>query len=305
MTKGKQEGKEKEGQDLFFLSGMKTAEDFWQAAAKMWPLPLTAFTFPVGGAPGEEGRKSQEDFRISMQKFWQNAVPFVSQAHRREGERDKNRGMTPPFIPDPFRSLWDGFMMLHNQWSTVWDQNARPNIGDNMGQTFEHVNRTVLEMYGEEFRKLLNLPQLGLTRFYQERANLAVEKFGTFQSSIREFLVVLLKPMGKAFQEMQEEVRRLSEQGEDILQDTKKCYQIWMKKMEDQYLQLLRSPEYTDSLGNTLAALKDYRVAREQWMMDLLQDVPVPTHKDMDELYKELYALKKKVKKLEKKGERP
>jgi poly[(R)-3-hydroxyalkanoate] polymerase subunit PhaE len=211
----------------------------------------------------------------------------------------------PPLMTDPFQTPWDGFMLLQKQWSEALNKVGQQRDGEEMGQTFQHVNRTVIEMYGEEFRKLLNIPQLGLTRFYQERANLAVEKFSKFQSAINEFLVVLLKPTGKAFQEMQDEVRRLSEQGEDILQDTKKYYQLWMKKMEDQYLKLLRSQEYTESLGKTLAALKDYRVAREQWMMDLLQDVPVPTNKDMDELYKELYELKKKIRKLEKKGERP
>jgi polyhydroxyalkanoate synthesis regulator phasin len=304
MTKEKQDRKEKEGQDPLFSSGMKAAGDFWQAVAKMWPLPFAAFPVP-GGTSGETGQKIPEDLWKSLQELWESTFSGFSKAQAREGEDDKKKGVFPPFMMDPFQAPWDGFMLLQKQWSEALDKAGPQRGGEEMGQTFQHVNRTVIEMYGEEFRKLLHIPQLGLTRFYQERANLAVEKFSKFQSAINEFLVVLLKPTGKAFQEMQDEVRRLSEQGEDILQDTKKYYQLWMKKMEDQYLKLLRSPEYTESLGKTLAALKDYRVAREQWMVDLLQDVPVPTNKDMDELYKELYELKKKIRKLEKKGERP
>lgn len=303
MTQEKQDRKEKEGQDPLFSSGMKTAGDFWQAAAKMWPLPFASFPMPVS-TPGEKGQKSFEELWRPMQELWESTFSFINKAQVSKDEQDKKGGMLPLFMTDPFQPLWEGFMLLQKQWSGVRDHTAQPGGGEEMGQTFQHMNRTVHEMYGEEFKKLMNIPQLGLTRFYQERANLAVEKFSKFQSAISEFLVVLLKPTGKVFQEMQDEVRRLNEQGEDILQDTKKYYQLWMKKMEDQYLKLLRSPEYTESLGKTLAALKDYRVAREQWMMDLLQDVPVPTNKDMDELYRELYELKKKMRKLEKKGER-
>ncbi len=303
MTQEKQDRKEKEGQDPLFSSGMKTAGDFWQAAAKMWPFPFASFPMPVSTLE-EKGQKSFEEIWKPMQELWHSTFLSICKAQVSKDEQDKKGGMLPLFMIDPFQPLWEGFMLLQKQWSGVRDHTAQPGGGEEMGQTFQHMNRTVHEMYGEEFRKLLNIPQLGLTRFYQQRANLAVEKFSNFQSAINDFLVVLLKPTGKVFQEMQDEVRKLSGQGEDILQDTKKYYQLWMKKMEDQYLKLLRSQEYTESLGKTMAALKDYRVAREQWMVDLLQDVPVPTNKDMDELYRELYELKKKMRKLEKKGER-
>jgi polyhydroxyalkanoate synthesis regulator phasin len=46
--------------------------------------------------------------------------------------------------------------------------------------------------------------------------------------------------------------------------------------------------------------LEAFSVAKNQFLQDLLQSLPVPTHKEMDDLYKELYALKKKVKSLEK-----
>ena len=38
--------------------------------------------------------------------------------------------------------------------------------------------------------------------------------------------------------------------------------------------------------------------------MDMLQNLPIPTNKEMDELYKDLYILKKRVKELERKVKR-
>ena len=42
-------------------------------------------------------------------------------------------------------------------------------------------------------------------------------------------------------------------------------------------------------------------VAKHEMLQDFVQMLPVPTQKDMDGLYKELYLLKKRIKQLEKK----
>jgi len=44
-------------------------------------------------------------------------------------------------------------------------------------------------------------------------------------------------------------------------------------------------------------------VARQELLQDHMQMFPVATHKELDDLYKELYELRKRVKRLEKKQE--
>jgi polyhydroxyalkanoate synthesis regulator phasin len=53
-------------------------------------------------------------------------------------------------------------------------------------------------------------------------------------------------------------------------------------------------------MSNTLHALEDYLQARDAIIQDILKVMAVPTQKDMDDLYKEIYQLKKKIRKLEK-----
>jgi polyhydroxyalkanoate synthesis regulator phasin len=65
---------------------------------------------------------------------------------------------------------------------------------------------------------------------------------------------------------------------------------------------LFKSPEYSQTLGKTLNAMGEYTVARKKILEDVLQMLPVPTHSEVDELYKEIYLLKKRLKKLEKKS---
>ena len=64
---------------------------------------------------------------------------------------------------------------------------------------------------------------------------------------------------------------------------------------------LFKSKDYTSTLRKTLNAMGDYMIARHEFFQDMLQTLPVPTDRDMDDLYKEIYELKKKLKRIEKK----
>ena len=64
---------------------------------------------------------------------------------------------------------------------------------------------------------------------------------------------------------------------------------------------LFQSPDYTQALSKALNAMGDFIQAREELLNDVLRILSFPTNEDMDEVYKEIYLLKKKLKTLEKK----
>jgi polyhydroxyalkanoate synthesis regulator phasin len=64
---------------------------------------------------------------------------------------------------------------------------------------------------------------------------------------------------------------------------------------------LFQSSEYTKTLNKTLHSMSEFSEAKKELLQDtLLYMLPVPTQKEMDELYKEIYLLKKRIKELEK-----
>jgi polyhydroxyalkanoate synthesis regulator phasin len=71
--------------------------------------------------------------------------------------------------------------------------------------------------------------------------------------------------------------------------------------LEGHYTALLKSPAYLQSLCRTLSTVQDLKIAQHRLLTDFLQTLPIPTNKDMDEVYKELYTLKKRVNELTKK----
>jgi polyhydroxyalkanoate synthesis regulator phasin len=127
-----------------------------------------------------------------------------------------------------------------------------------------------------------------------------MDTFNIYQATVAEFSRLLSLPMEKSFQVLQEKFAELTDKG-DLPEDPKKYYQMWIKILEGHYMTLFQSPEYTRALNKTLDSMSEFSKAKKEVFQDFLNMLPVPTHKEMDELYKEIYLLKKRIKELEKK----
>jgi hypothetical protein len=102
---------------------------------------------------------------------------------------------------------------------------------------------------------------------------------------------------------MQEKLEEMAEAGE-LHDDAKAYYTMWIKILEGHYMTILKSPEYAQVMDNTIAAFVDYKDAREDFLCDMLQSLPVPTNRDMDALYKDFHAMKKRLREVTRELER-
>jgi len=167
---------------------------------------------------------------------------------------------------------------------------------DNLDQeVFEALN----DVYEKELRQYFKIPPLGPTRFYQERFNEMLDKHNLFETMLAEFFSVLYLPMEKSFKVFQEKLQQMAEEG-NLPKETKESYAIWIKILEGHYINLFKSKEYTDVLHRTLNQMEDFIIVRNKTLEDFFQLLPIVTHKDIDDLYKEFHLLKKRVKELEK-----
>ncbi len=161
----------------------------------------------------------------------------------------------------------------------------------------QNIAELFSKIYETEVKKFLEVPQLGLNRFKQERVNRFVDRFNLYQKALARFLHISFVPMEKAACELQKKMEEMFESGETI-EDFKDFHALWIRILEKQYMAQLESSEYTEGLNRMLDATVQYRSAKDEVMYDFLENFPIPTNRDMDELYKEIYTLKKKVKKV-------
>jgi poly[(R)-3-hydroxyalkanoate] polymerase subunit PhaE len=288
------------GPETFFSDWMKISMKFWESTASMWPA------FDMAGGIKPDSKKDEKTGR--MQKSWESTQKTLKAWSQVVSEPEtiealfEGAGIFPEFFLKIVQTGLNRFVHFQQQCL----HRAGKVQESTKSYTFENIDEDAVNMwtklYETELRKFFNIPQLGLTRFYQEKLIHSVDKFNMFQSCLTEFLRLLSLPMERSFQVMQEKLTELADKG-NLPEDSKAYYQMWIKILEGHYMTLFQSFEYTKLLHKTLHSMSEFSEAKKELLQDtLLYMLPVPTQKEMDELYKEIYLLKKRIKELEKRS---
>jgi polyhydroxyalkanoate synthase subunit PhaE len=292
-----QEQREKTGPESLLAAWIKSAADFWMSSAKSWPEAAGVSKPAASFQPGGKGR-GPESWQAGF-RMWQALTSALSEP----GTWDAfSRGISnlPDIVTKMVQTGWDGYFHLQQLWmerSGKIGQHSEAYQFENLDQ---QAFKVWTETYEKNFRQFLNVPQLGLTRLYQERVNHATDQFNQLQEAVAEFMYMLYLPMEKSLQVMQVKLEEISREGK-LSENFKDYYNMWIKILEGHYMTLLKSPEYTRVLSKLLTVTEDFKMAKQAVLSDVLSNLPIPTLKDMDELCKEIYLLKKKVRALEKK----
>jgi class III poly(R)-hydroxyalkanoic acid synthase PhaE subunit len=243
------------------LAGCSRTEEYMQASLSIW----RAFVLPWTQVQGPEAKESQQPSFDMIQAIMQVMGPG---------------GLSQEI----FKWLW--------------------NKGEVTGHGFEKFQHEAVKawtaIHEKGIQPLLKIPQVGLTRVHQEEINRLADKFNGYQGAVSEFQMLLSFPMEKSFADLKEELDRLREKGEPA-EDFKVYYGMWIKILENHYMSLFRSQEYRLALSRLLNETAAFRITGNDVLMEFLEFLPIPTNKEMDELYKELYSLKKQTKEAAKK----
>ena len=287
---------DKTGPESLFSDWFKTATESWLSMVSM--LTGITSTPEMKTTPiKEEKSRIQESWDTTL-KTWETIHSAMSTPESVESIF-KGTGELPQFLLKVAQTGLESFVRFHRQWLKRVES-----VGaSTQDYAFENLDEDALkvwtDLYEKEIRRFFNIPQLGLTRLYHEKMNRVVDNFNTYQSVTAKFLHLLYLPFEKSFTVMQKKLSELADKGK-LPEDSKAYYQMWIKILEGHYMTLFQSPEYTQAMSKTLDSLSKYSAAKNDFLQDMLNTLPVPTQKEMDELYKEIYLLKKKIKMLEK-----
>lgn len=276
---------------------IQTASDFWGDMLRSWSSSTPEAATGTGTDRSAKSR-SQESLEAVL-KTWQT----LSSAAGDPGAMDAISKLTHA-LPDVLQQIvmtsWQGYFQFQQQWLEKAGRLGKTTQAYSFENLEQETFKSWTQIYENEIRQFFAVPQLGLTRFYQEKINQALDRFNQFQNAFAEYLQMFFLPMEKSFKALQDEINRLAEQGQ-LSEDYTAYYRLWIKILEGHYMTLYKSPEYVAVMSKTLNALEEYLQSRDAVIQDLLKGMAVPTQKDMDDLYKEIYHLKKKIRKLEKK----
>jgi class III poly(R)-hydroxyalkanoic acid synthase PhaE subunit len=276
-----------------WASWIKSTTEFWGAMASAWP---TAQVPDDRQTAGSLGRLQQ--LLSSNLKLW-DATAKSMQAPGSMEALLKGLQTAPDISMHFFQTSLNGLFELQKRWVGQLHKigkSTKPYDFEELDHEF--LNRWT-DIYKEEIQQFLNIPQLGLTKFYQEKLNRTVDRFNLYQAAMAEFMQLLTVPVEKSMRVMQDKLTEMAESGE-LPEDSKYYYQLWIKVLEGHFMTLFQSTEYTQTMAKTMDAMNQFLAARQEVLEDMLQALPVTTHKDMDALYQEVYQLKRRIRALEK-----
>lgn len=294
--------------------GEKKEDPFgFEAMVGGWTDAMNAFWGNLANlttsAPGQEQAQEQAetdkqaaspnlDAMGKAMKNWQTLAAVMS-APGSVGSLLKSAGAMPEILAQMTQSAMGGLMELQRKAMARADR-----IGASVeAYRFENLDGDIFhvwtEIYEKEFRQFFHVPQLGLTRAYQEKLNTAVDAYNRFNTTFAEFLHLLSLPFNQAMTVMQDQMGEMAAKGE-LPEDSQAYYRMWVKLLEGHFTTLFQTPEYGETLGKTITVLTEFSRAKDAVLEDMLQRLPVASRSEMDDLARQVYELKKRIRKLEK-----
>lgn len=258
---------------------MKTATENWQETAKSLlesskgkaatEIPgadILERMFREAGAGGGlfPGENFAPQVGLKMAEIWRQGISSLQQAYMKQAA-----GQSPGPEGFPFAGIDPG---AFKAWT---------------------------DLYEREVRNQFRMPPMGIAREHQERTNRVMEAFNRFQSAMTRFLYLTSLPMEKSLQAMREELST-TVKGEMPAEEFKALYKKWVGILEEKYMALQKSKDYIEVMNKATDAFGEFKSEKSQWMEHYLKMMDVPTQREMDDVCKDLYNLKKEVKELRK-----
>jgi len=279
----------------FMEQWIKAATQAWESLAKQAPAPGKTASTAEATPKGPKGR-TRESWDASF-KVWQ-ALSSAMGDPQFWSAFAKGSNTLPEVFVKMANSGWEGFVQLQRRWL----EKAAPKGDKSQAYDFDHLDedlfKTWSEVYESELRQYFNIPQLGLLRFHQEKMNQATDQFNRLTAAVGSFMHLIALPIEKSLTVMQDQLSRMADEGQ-LPENPKDYYNMWIKILEGHYMNLFKSADYVQTMGKTIDTLNEFMAVRQEVAEDFLQALPVPTQREVDELYKEIYTLKKRIKALE------
>ncbi len=159
---------------------------------------------------------------------------------------------------------------------------------------YEQMTRRYLSLYEEGVGRVLKAPQLGLSREHLQHVMAASDAFNRFMAAVADFTVKFNIPLKDAFSDLMDAIREKEETGEGF-ESAKEIYAAARKILDERYDAHIKSPEgvqmVVDVVEKYIAFKKKAHVVNDIW----LRNLSIPTSKEMDDVYRSIYELKRKT----------
>ena len=275
-----------------------TATKFWKDLAETQDSPIDAAAFVIkqqtASAEDDSDRyKSYRTWETSLNNMM-SMLRLMSAPENQEAMLKSATSFSETMVQatgDYLDYVAEFQSQLVHTLGKISDHTTAYNYDDLDHRAFESFR----ELYKSELQKYLYIPKVGLPRQLHEQMSQLVDRSNIFYSHLAELIFLFILPFEKTTRDMQDQTKQMLERGE-FPADGKHAYNEWIKTLEGHFMDLLKSTEYTRVLNNTIGSLASYKDVKNKLIGVYLKELQVPTNKEMDEVYRDIYQMKKTIK---------
>jgi class III poly(R)-hydroxyalkanoic acid synthase PhaE subunit len=192
-----------------------------------------------------------------------------------------------------FVKPWAGAMQKNSNafsdLAALSDPNASMNMFHNLYGAFEGT-------IGKAFK----IPPVGKDREKVELMLKTLDKYSVYTARNVEFQHKMYITGQDAMQKVVDTIAKKVKDGEEI-KSYNEFFKIWTDVNEKEFYALFKTEEFSRVQAQVLESALDFRRNFHILIEQYLSDFPVPVRSEMNDVYKTIYDLKKRVRTLEKK----
>ena len=171
------------------------------------------------------------------------------------------------------------------------------NMGENSFESTREFLETWVKTYEATLGKVSEIPAVGPLREKSDKMSkgfpLFFSLYSTWMDTVVDFQNISLESMKRM------NTKTVALEGKTGTENYKELYNIWMESYSETFKEFLKSGHFSSDMGKFMSNYLDVqKYNREMLEENYLKPSSLPTKSDIDELNKELYFLKKKVKEL-------
>ncbi|MBF0538870.1 MAG: hypothetical protein HQL03_11545 [Nitrospirae bacterium] len=191
---------------------------------------------------------------------------------------------------------------LVNPWVEAYQKNldialdassaADPNASMNMFHT-------VYSAFDKTFGKAFKTPQVGKDREKLELILKTMDMYSVYTARSAEFQHKMYLSGEKAMKKVIDKLAEKIKAGEQV-KSYNDFYKLWTDITENEYFELFNTEDFSKIQGQLLDSALDFRRYYHKLIELYLVDLPIPVRTEMDDVYKTIHDLKRRVRTLEK-----
>ncbi|MCX7703013.1 MAG: hypothetical protein N2234_02775 [Planctomycetota bacterium] len=212
--------------------------------------------------------------------------------------------LSPPAEAEMLRSIYSDASGNLNKVIRLWLETlerALESVGSTLSGRdigrWKEVYEGWKKAYEETVGKLLKTPQVGPVRVPTEIFLHTMDSAIRYLAAMNDFYLMLQARWLEAMEEVAEQMPQIYEQGKGA-ETFRKFYELVIQTAERHYNEMFRSASFKEMLSLVSDTMLDFTKDRQELLDWVMKNLTLPTRKEVDELQKEVFGLKKRIKEL-------